>query len=322
MGASAWLDTWFESEALKAALCFDATAGGWSIAEPGSAMTLLWRAAQEMSGLQGATMIPGGGVPKLADALVAAAQDAGCELRTGACVKEIILDRDRVAGVHLLSGESCFAPVVLSAVSRHRMLCDLLPPGALGLSRAVSSARASSLIAAHVLAVLANIPSMGAVPPASRFIVAERIETHISAELAARSGEIGDELPIEFTVPTSLDSSIAPPGQHILSAVIRPLPRHPKEGWARLRPVLVTKAIAALDRLIPNFSRDLSRLEVLMPDDIGADSGADISRLMSTYASRMQMPISGLFFCGADAEPVSAISGRAGRLAAQMAMLP
>lgn len=319
-GASAWLDSWFKSEALKAALCFDATAGGLSLAEPGSAMALLWRAAQEMSGLQGAAMIPAGGLPALAAALVAAVQDAGGELRTGASVEEIILDEDRAAGVRLRSGEVCFAPVVLSAVSRHRTFYDLLPPGVLGLSHAASSDRPSPLAQAHVLVVLANAPSIGGAPLASRFIVAEKTETYISAELAARNGEMGDELPIEFTVPTSLDAFIVPPGQHVLSAVVRPLPREPKGGWDRLRPALGAKVIAAIDGLIPNFSRDIARIEVLVPDD--ADTGTDIARLTAPYTHRVHTPVSGLFFCGPEADPVSAISGRAGRIAAQMAMRP
>jgi phytoene dehydrogenase-like protein len=173
MGASAWLDTWFESDALKAALGFDATVDGMSIAEPGSAMALLWRAAQEVSGLQGATMVPMGGLASLAEALAAAAQASGAELRTGAAVQAVVLHEDRMAGVRLHTGETCFAPVVLSALSARRTIRDLLPPGVLGFSEAVSRERSASLAEAVALVVLVNPPAIEGAPLTSRFITAE-----------------------------------------------------------------------------------------------------------------------------------------------------
>jgi phytoene dehydrogenase-like protein len=54
----------------------------------------------------------------------------------------------------------------------------------------------------------------------------------------------------------------------------------------------------------------------MMPDD--TDAGTGVARLMSAYGPRVWTPIPGLFLCGTGAEPVSAISGRAGRIAAQM----
>src|SRR5258706_1614085 len=83
-GASALLANWFDSDSLKAVLAFDATADGLSIDEPASALALLWRAAQENSGLQGAAGILRGGSGNLVEALVRSARIAGVEIRTGA----------------------------------------------------------------------------------------------------------------------------------------------------------------------------------------------------------------------------------------------
>ncbi|MGN6149571.1 MAG: phytoene desaturase family protein [Rhizomicrobium sp.] len=319
-GAFPWLDTWFESEALKAALCYDATAGGLSLAEPGSALSLVWHASQEMSGLQGAVVIPMGGLQALVSTLAAIAKEAGCELRTNAGAASLILDENRIAGVSLSSGESCFAPLVFSTVGLSRTMSELLPPGIAGVARASAFDPISSLAEAHVVAKLNTRPQLGTAHPASRFVVAERIETYISAELAARNGEIGDELPIELVIPTSADPSLASPDEHIVSVIVRPLPRSPAGGgWQALRPVLAAKVVSALDRLIPNFSRDISHIEVLTPDDLAADAGATVSRLLTTAADRIQTGVSGLFLCGVDAEPVSAMSGRAARIAVALA---
>ena len=42
---------------MLAALLWDSSAGGFSVSEPGSALALVWRAAQEMAGLQEAAAI-------------------------------------------------------------------------------------------------------------------------------------------------------------------------------------------------------------------------------------------------------------------------
>ena len=56
-GADAYLGQRFETPALLAALLWDAGAGGFSVSEPGSALALVWRAAQEMEGRQAATAV-------------------------------------------------------------------------------------------------------------------------------------------------------------------------------------------------------------------------------------------------------------------------
>jgi phytoene dehydrogenase-like protein len=322
MGSVAWLDSWFESEVLKAVLCFDATDAGLSVLEPGSALALLWRAAQEMSGLQGAVAIPQGGLTALTDALVSAAKEVGCELRTGARAESLVLDEGRVAGVQIQSGETCFAPIVFSAIPRGQLLSKLLPPAALGIARQRAATRqASSLAQAGVLVTLCGAPSFGgvAVPSASRFILAEKPEIYVSAEMAARAGKLGDELPIAFVVPTFSDPSLAPPGQHILSALVRPVPRYPVEGWAAMKADLATRVIGAIERLAPGLSRAISDIEILSPDDVEDGCPITVPHMLSSAAQRVETPIAGLFLCGADAEPVPAISGRAARIAARLA---
>ena len=56
-GADAYLGARFETPSLLAALLWDAGAGGFAVSEPGSALALVWRAAQEMAGLQEAAAI-------------------------------------------------------------------------------------------------------------------------------------------------------------------------------------------------------------------------------------------------------------------------
>jgi phytoene dehydrogenase-like protein len=136
--------------------------------------------------------------------------------------------------------------------------------------------------------------------------------------MAAREGRLGDELPISFVIPTLSDSSLAPPGQHILSALVRSVPRHPVEGWAVLKKDLATRVVAAIERLAPGLSRAISNIEILSPDN---DEGPiTVPHMLTSGAERVETRIAGLFRCGANAEPVPAISGRAARIAAAIAI--
>lgn len=322
MSATAWLDSWFESDALKAALCFDATAGSVSALAPPSALSLIWRASQEMSGLQGAVMIPQGGLTALTAALVRTATEAGCELRTGIRATRLILDQGRVAGVQAETGDACFAPVVLSAVTRRHTLSELVPREVLGIGYGESLRPVSSLTEASIVMKLRNVPAFGGVAPpvASRFIVVEKPEAYAAAELAARSGTIPDEIPIEFVIPTLMDSSLAPSGQHILSVLARPLPMLRPEAWVGLKTLVAARVVAALEKRMPGVSREISNIEISSPDIADINHAVTAASMLASLADRIGTPIEGLFLCGADAEVIPSISGRAARIAASFAM--
>src|SRR5258707_15465883 len=112
------LDSWFESDAVKATLAFGATADAVSIDEPPSALTLLWRAAQESSGLQGASGVLRGGTPQLVAMLAEAAAAARVEIRLSARAARILVRQAAVTGVAFESGEEIDAPLVLSSLPR------------------------------------------------------------------------------------------------------------------------------------------------------------------------------------------------------------
>jgi phytoene dehydrogenase-like protein len=325
-GAMAWLDSWFESEALKTTLAFDATTNGLSVLEPGSALTLVWNAAQEMCGLQGAVAQPRGGMAAVVAALISAAQKAGVELRSGMDVRALVQDGAKAAGVRLASGETISAQTVVSSLSRRKTL-DLLDPLAGGIASAAVIALSSAFSGeARVTLLLKSPPAFGGVhvPRNGRFVLAERSENYVDAEMAARAGRLADDPPFAFVVPTSVDDSLVPPGQHILSILARPVPRDPQTPWPQLKAELATRIVSALGRHIADLPEQISRVEIFTPDDMKTQYGADPARptvdhMLAPAQQNIETPIAGLLLCGADTEPVAAISGRAARLAAAMA---
>jgi phytoene dehydrogenase-like protein len=328
VSAASWLDSWFESDALKSTLAFDATAGRLSPFEPGSGLLLLWRAAQEMCGLQGAVAIPLGGPGALASSLVDAARGLGVEIQTGASAAKLLVQDEQAAGIVLTSGETVAASLTLSGLSRRRTLCELAPTGAAGLktTTALCDVRTKPDQAKVVLALNALAAFNGiAVPHAARFVVADRLESYAAAGSAARAGRLPDELAIEFVVPSAADPALAPSGQHIVSALVRPVPCEAAEGWDAMKVQLAAKVVAALETHASGLARHVGAAQVVTPADIADryrydDEGFDAARMLSDWNTRTMTPIGGLFLCGASAEPIGAVSGRAGRIAAGFAL--
>jgi len=320
----AWLDSRFESDSLKSLLAFDASS--LSPLDAGSALILAWRAAQEMCGLQAAVAFPTGGPATLVGALAGACKAAGAELRTGAAVVELVIDKGRVAAARLDSGEMITAPLVLSSLSRRKTLVELSGGAGLGLTdmRAMHEA-ASPVGAAKILLVLDKMPNTGGIADAvtSRFIVAERLESYVTAHSAARAGRLPDEPLMEVVFSAIAD----PPGGLMASVLVRPVPRIVVGGWNALKTTFAARIVAALNQCIPGLARHMVAIQVLTPDDLSARFGTEpddlgVPRMLADWSSRVRTPISGLYLCGADAEPVPAVSGRAGRIAASLALRP
>jgi phytoene dehydrogenase-like protein len=112
------VDEHFESEALKAALCWDGLVG--SKMAPRSPNQAVLTLLNRMAGVHGGQhVVPAGGMGAFVEALNRAAQAAGVELRTGSPVARVCIDGDengqRCSGVELEGGEFIRATRVVSS---------------------------------------------------------------------------------------------------------------------------------------------------------------------------------------------------------------
>jgi phytoene dehydrogenase-like protein len=326
MSTAAWLDSAFESDALKATLGFDGHA--LSPLAAGSALLLVWRAAQEMSGLQGAVATPRNGMRTVGDAFAAAAQSVGAEMQTGARVTDITVDGEgRAAGVVLESGETVAGRQVLSSLSRRRTLAFPSVRATLGLGARLAHENRGSYVARVTLA-LDIYPAIAGAPGVARFVVADRLESLAAAHAAAYAGRMPQELTMEAIVPAAGDPALAPTGHHIVSVLVAPVPEKIEGGWREAKSALAAKVVAALGAFIPGLGRHLIGAEVLTPEDVqdiyGADDAyggpVDVARLLADWRIRVRTPVVGLIFCGAAADPIGSVSGRGGRMAAAFAL--
>jgi phytoene dehydrogenase-like protein len=124
---------WFESDAVRGPLAargtFFTAMGPWSA---GTAAVLLADSACQDAGAAGATAFARGGAQAVAGALVAAAEEAGVEIRTGAEVDQVLTDGEMVTGLALASGEQVAAGVVVSSVDPKTVLTRWLDPVVVG----------------------------------------------------------------------------------------------------------------------------------------------------------------------------------------------
>ena len=327
LSAAAYLDRWFDNDALKAALALDVFPSGLSPAEAGSALVLIWRYAQESSGRQAAVGQLRGGPGALATALAMAAADAGAELRTRARVNSILVERRRAVGVALESGEIIASRAVLSCLDRRNTLLGLISAVTVGFGIAATAPDFAKIATAQLIVMLNGLPPFAGVDRKeldSRLVFTRWPETASRAKTAALAGRLPEELVMEATVPTAADPSLAPGGIHVLSVLLPYLPATAAGGWEEQREPLRRQALAELEAFAPGLKDRVVAHLVLTPDDIRertAHSGAAPSpwwRLISNYAARIRTPIAGLYLCGQTAEPVGALSGRAGRVAAEL----
>jgi phytoene dehydrogenase-like protein len=317
-GASALLGSWFDSDALKALLAFDSTADGLSFDEPASALALLWRAAQENAGLQAATGVLLGGSGALTDILVGAASRHGVEIKTGARAVKIAAASGALTGLELESGESMRARLVLSSLSRSKTY-GLLPTGAAGLaaqSRVDQIARVGSAQISFTLDRRPDFPEP--IPAVARLIFAERLASYASAHGSAREGRLPDDVVFEALLNPIADGACE------ISVQVRPVPVHlSPDGWREAGMLLSAKVIAVLSAFDRKMMQSIRHIHISTPDDLSEVYGIhppcppSVEHLLSPADGRTGTPVAGLLLCGADSEPIRAVSGRGARQAAE-----
>ena len=331
LSAAAFLDQWFDNGPLKAALAFDVFPSGLSPQEPGSALVLIWRYAQENGGPQGAVCQIRGGPGALAAALVAAAREAGAELLPSKRVGSIIVEKGRVTGVTLDDGEMVAADTVLSSIGGRETLLDLVPAGTGRLGMRTRVADPNRIASAQILFALSAPPPFAGLEAhdlSARLAIMQRGEIGDEAKGVALSGRLPGEIAMEVTVPTIADPGLAAVGSHVLSAIVPYLPACPEDGWFGAHELLRRRVLATLESFAPGFRDRIVACRVLTPGNEAAGPQERMSlfsspaaRLVASYEARIRTPIAGLYLCGRAAEPLDAMSGRAGRIAAGLVFM-
>jgi phytoene dehydrogenase-like protein len=329
------LDEHFESPLLKGALAFDAVLGSnLGPRSPGTVFTLLYRLAAE-SAAGGSMCLPSGGLGSVTEALAQAAGDAGVVIRTETPVQRILVRDDHIAGVVLESGASVSAPCVVSSADPKTTFLRLLGTEYLdtGFVRKLTHLRARGLAAKLHLA-LERLPRFIGVAEAAlrgRLLVAPTPQYIERAFNCSKYDEFSAAPILEITIPSVADPSLAPPGQHVLSAVVQYVPYKLAAGnWDREKPRLLELLLDLLEQHAPGLRDAVRAAQLLTPADIErefrisgghwhhAELALDQFLMVRPIpgAAQYGTPLEGLFLCGAGTHPGGGVMGLAGRNAA------
>ena len=338
------LDRWFESEQLKATIGTDAIIGAFAAPSmPGTAYVLFHHVMGETNGKRGVWAYVKGGMGGLTQALARAAKDLGVDVRTETEVARILTNEGGVTGVALANGDEYFANVVASNVDCNVTFNKLLngeraglPPGFLDAVNSISYESAS----AKINVALERLPSFTALPghdsgpqhhgtvhlcPDQDFI--ER------AYDDAKYGNWSRDPVVECTMPSSVDSTVAPAGKHIMSMFVQYAPYSLKNGaWdAQTKGAFADRCFEIVEQYAPGFKDSVIDRQILTPPDLEATFGLTggnifqgamnldklfMFRPVPGYAG-YKMPIKGLYLCGSAAHPGGGVMGAPGWNAAR-----
>jgi phytoene dehydrogenase-like protein len=323
----------FESDAIKGLLSFDATLGVYlGPRSPNTVFNLLYRLSSYGKHGMGGLYLPKGGMGAVASALEKAARAAGVEIRTSAPADHILIERETATGVVLRGGEEIRAPTVASSADPQTTLLKLVQPGNLDteLMKRIRHLRMNGCVAKVHLA-LDGLPDAWN-NRTGRMVLAPKTDYVERAFDCAKYGRVADKPALEIVIPTLTDPSLAPSGKHVASILFQYAPYKlrtttPEEA----RRQVLERTIDVLDVIAPGLRTRILGSEVLTPHDLEQQFGlaggqwhqGEVTldqmfflRPAGQY-QQYKMPISGLWLCGAGAHPGGNISGAAGANAAR-----
>ena len=322
-----WLNEFFAHDLVKGALAHAAISGTWAGPwSPGTAANLLLLECSTGGSIRG-------GAASLATALDRAARAAGVEIRTGAGVREIMIQDGAATGVVLSDGEKIPSRRIAASCDPRVVFLDLLPAGTLALAfeHRIDVIRGRGTTAKVHLALSRRLEF--ASRPGERI---ERARTSGSLDDLERAFDPvkyrrASERPLlDIFVPTVSQPDLAPGERDVVSIVVNFAPYDLEGGWTdTARERLGDAVVAELERVAPGVRGAVEGREVLTPADIAARYGVSgghmhhaehaLDQLVirpSIETMRYATPVPNLFLCGSGSHPGGGVTGAPGALAA------
>jgi phytoene dehydrogenase-like protein len=338
------LDRYFESDHVKGHMTYLGMVSVWGgPSTPGTAYTYGHHSWGEFEGQFGQWGFARGGMGGISQALAAAAEHHGAEIRLGTRVAEVVVDGGRVHGVRLESGELIGAPVVVSNADPKASMLGLLPEGALapavrervqGIDMRGSMGRIHLLIDELPAYVGFDGPAEG-LQHRGHQLLGATIENFELGFEAMRRGEFPDEFVIEAVIQSLTDASLSTPGRDTMTLGVQQLPYHLAEGdWDSRKDEWTQLVLESLFAYAPNLRDHIIDQVTITPLDIERDYGLTEGNIFhgamfldQLFSSRplpelsgYRTPVAGYYLCGAGTHPGGGVMGASGHNAAQVVL--
>jgi phytoene dehydrogenase-like protein len=331
---------YFETELLRATIAargiFGTFLGPWSA---GSSLVLLIRAAGDEHAA-GTSWFASGGMGAVTQAMAAATQQAGAEIRNGAEVIEVRVKDGIASGVVLSNGEEITAGAVISNADPKRTLLKLVDPAQLSpdFVMKLQHYRMPGTVAKVNLA-LAALPKFTALAGenhdralSSRIHIGPEIDYLERAFDESKYGNFSRQPYLEVAIPSLTDPSLAPEGKHVMSIYMQYAPYKLKgSDWEKQRVPLGDTVVKTLAQYAPNLPELILSHQIVTPQDLEETYGLTGGHIFHGELSldqfftmrplldwaRYRTPIQNLYLCGSGTHPGAGLTGGSGANAAR-----
>jgi beta-carotene ketolase (CrtO type) len=324
---------WFRSPHMQGLMGWMGVQAGTPPDQPAAGLALTQLALTHRLGVARAE----GGMGGLCEALRRSLEHHGGVVQLGAPVDEVLLDsaRRKVVGVRV-GDERVEAGIVVSSIDARRLFLSLIPEPVLEpvLHRRVAAAHTRGMSLFKVDVALSGLPQMPHPGSADGLTASINLSPSLEyvehAWAAYERDDVADDPPVMCALPSILDGTLAPTGQHTLwLSQFNPVGR-----WRRADR---SEVEACADRMIEVFARYAPGTEDLVIDrwittpidreavtgnvggnpfhlDMTVDQSLSFRPVVGLH--RYTTPIGGLFLSGSGTHPGGGVTGMPGYNAA------
>jgi phytoene dehydrogenase-like protein len=340
------LDGWFESDAIKALLGFDAVVGAFqSPYAPGSGYVLLHHAFGETNGKTGAWGHALGGMGSITQAMAAEARRLGVDIHLDSPVSHVRATEPKgdspacATGLQLADGREVRATRIAANINPRLLFTRLIDAALLSedFRARIQRFRCESAtfrmnVALSELPHFTGMPISGAHLGAG-IIMAPSLDFMDRAYLSARAEGVSQVPIVEMLIPSTIDDSLAPPGAHVASLFCQHFRYRLPEGrsWHQERAAAAERVIDTVSAYAPNFRRSIIGTLALSPLDLeerfgllGGDIFHGALGLDQIWAARpllgfgnYRTPLRRLYMCGSGTHPGGGVTAVPGHNAAR-----
>jgi phytoene dehydrogenase-like protein len=345
MSAYDFLSEWFSDDRIKAVLAYYASIGTFAGPKtPGSAYVIMHHIMGENAGAGGWGFVKGG-MGSISESIAAAARQLGTQIEVNSGIAEVRVSNGRVTGVMTTDGRTFESDLVISNVNAKTLYLNMVGPQHLPAQvvRDIGTYRTFST-AFKMNIACERPPQYSCLERALRddALAGWQYPTyvHLGPDIDylerayddAKYGSYSAHPFITPVCPTIVDTTLAPPGKHVVNLFGGHAPYQLKNGdWSYEKANFEKVVLGTVDRFAPGFSSDVVANQFLIPPDIEDIVGLPQGHIFQGELCLDQLffqrpiphwadyrtPIRGLYVCGGSVHPGGGVSGIPGYNAAR-----
>jgi len=295
----------------------------------------------EVNGKRGAWGHAIGGMGAITQAMAREAEKLGVEISTNAPVASVTIKNKRATGIVLASGEEISARIISSNIHPQLLYQKLIDQQELEPDFLERIGRYHSNSATFRMNVaLSELPDFTCLPGThvqdhhkSGIIIAPSLQYLEKAYFDAREFGWSKRPFVEIYIPSTVDDTLAPSGQHVASLFCQHFNKDLPNGqsWDQVREQVADLIIDTVNEYASNFRASILGRMILSPLDlerklglVGGDIFHGSLRLNQLFSARPMLgygdyraPIKGVYMCGSGAHPGGGVTGIPGHNAAR-----